>query len=51
MHTINKYFFFWPGGKTHPDNLLNNTGDIIAGCMGWIFAKLLDDIGHFDIIK
>jgi hypothetical protein len=30
----------WPGGKDKPDTLLNRTGDIVYGVLGWMFAKL-----------
>jgi hypothetical protein len=43
MNFINNYFLkWWPGGKTHPDNLLNRTSDTIFTGMGWIMAQQLD---------
>jgi hypothetical protein len=44
MNLINTYFTkWWPGGKTHPDNLLNKTTDTIFTGVGWLTAKYLDD--------
>jgi hypothetical protein len=28
----------WPGGKSHPDSVLNSMGDQFYSCLGWIFA-------------
>lgn len=43
MNFINMYFIkWWPGGKTHPDNLLNKTSDTLFTGMGWIMAQQLD---------
>ena len=43
MDFINTYFtLWWPGGKTHPDNLLNRTSDTIFTGIGWIVAYKLD---------
>jgi hypothetical protein len=45
MNLINTYFLrWWPGGKTHPDNLLNRTSDTIFTGLGWIAAAQLDKI-------
>lgn len=45
MNFINTYFtVWWPGGKTHPDNLLNKTSDTIFTGLGWIVAHQLDRI-------
>ena len=45
MNLINTYFTpWWPGGKTHPDNLLNKTSDTVFTGLGWLVAKYLDDI-------
>lgn len=45
IYLINNYFKFWPGGKTHADSLLNSTGDIVFGCLGWFIAKWFDELG------
>jgi hypothetical protein len=43
MNFINKYFsVWWPGGKTHPDNLLNKTSDTVFTALGWIVSYKLD---------
>lgn len=43
MIIINTYFKdIWPGGKFKADSLLNSTGDIIFGAMGWILAYIVD---------
>jgi hypothetical protein len=43
MNLINTYFTgWWPGGKTHPDNLLNRTSDTIFTGLGWIASYQLD---------
>jgi hypothetical protein len=45
MNLINTYFTqWWPGGKTHPDNLLNRTSDTIFTGLGWLLAYKLDRI-------
>ena len=45
MNFINTYFLqWWPGGKTHPDNLLNRTSDTIFTGLGWLLAYQLDRI-------
>lgn len=45
MQIINNYLTWWPGGKNHADHLLNRTGDVLAGCLGWLLAWALDRIG------
>jgi hypothetical protein len=45
MNLINTYFLeWWPGGKTHPDNLLNSTSDTIFTGIGWLVSYHLDKI-------
>jgi hypothetical protein len=45
MNLINTYFtYWWPGGKTHPDNLINKTSDTIFTGLGWLVAKNLDSL-------
>ena len=44
MSWINQVTFF-PGGKNYPDSLINSSGDIISGILGWLIAKWLDDYG------
>lgn len=45
IHIINQYITIWPGGKTHPDPILNRIGDILSGTIGWLSAYYLDSIG------
>jgi hypothetical protein len=28
----------WPGGKTHADSVLNQVGDQVYACLGWVIA-------------
>jgi hypothetical protein len=43
MNLINTYFLqWWPGGKTHPDSLINRISDVSITGMGWIIAYYLD---------
>ena len=45
MNIINTYFLeWWPGGKTHPDNLLNRLSDTFFAGLGWIVSHKLDKI-------
>ncbi len=45
MNLINTYFLqWWPGGKTHPDNLLNRTSDTIFSGLGWLIAYYFDSL-------
>jgi hypothetical protein len=37
MKIINS-FPIWPGGKSHPDNLINRVGDTISALIGWFIA-------------
>jgi len=46
MKFINKYLFFWPGGKPQVDTLLNICGDQTGALIGWLSAYLLDHIGN-----
>lgn len=42
MNLINTYFIgWWPGGKTHPDNLLNRVSDTAFTGLGWGIAHFL----------
>ena len=44
MNIINTYFItWWPGGKPYPDNLINQTSDIVCSVIGWLVAYYLDD--------
>jgi len=43
MKFITDNFKLWPGGKSHPDSLLNVVGDTVFAILGWIIAKYLDD--------
>ena len=42
VHFIDKYLTIWPGGKTHPDAVINSVGDVFFGTVGFIFAQQLD---------
>jgi hypothetical protein len=43
MQFINTYFIgWWPGGKTHPDSLLNRTSDTLFTGLGWGISYWLD---------
>ena len=43
MNIINTYFIrWWPGGKPYPDNLLNQTSDIVCSAIGWAVAYYVD---------
>ena len=45
MKLINSYFKrWWPGGKTHPDNLINQTSDTLFSIFGWLVANYLDKV-------
>lgn len=45
MEIINTYFKrFWPGGKTHADNMINRTSDVLFGVIGWIIAYYIDKL-------
>ena len=45
MNLINTYFkYWWPGGKSYPDSLLNNTTDTIFTGIGWLLDYKLDII-------
>ena len=37
-------FYFWPGGKNHPDSFINIIGDTIGTILGWMSAYYLDII-------
>ena len=38
MKFINTWIPFWPGGKSHPDSVVNRVGDTVFSLMGWIVA-------------
>lgn len=42
MNIINTYFTLWPGGKQHPDSVLNSISDTIFIGLGWIISYKLD---------
>lgn len=45
MKFINTYFkCWWPGGKTHADNMINRTSDVLFGGIGWIISYYLDQL-------
>lgn len=45
IYFINKYMFFWPGGKPRADSFVNILGDNISGILGWVVAKYIDNLG------
>jgi phage-related minor tail protein len=48
MSIINKYITYWPGGKPHADSLINSSGDILFGTIGWFIAKIMDQLDQLD---
>lgn len=42
---INKYLWFWPGGKPMSDTIINSIGDTTFAIFGWLFAYYMDYIG------
>ena len=42
MHLINKYLWFWPGGKPQADAPINILGDNISALSGYLCAKWVD---------
>ena len=40
IYFINEHFKLWPGGKQHPDSLLNMLGDTVFSIIGWYAADL-----------
>ena len=38
MRFIRRWFKLWPGGKTHADSGLNQVGDQVYACLGWVIA-------------
>lgn len=47
---INNYLTIWPGGKEHPDSIVNSVSDIIFSVLGWIFyRKYVGKIGKSEI--
>ena len=45
VNFIDKYLFFWPGGKHRADKNINIIGDTIGAIIGWSSAYYLDKIG------
>lgn len=45
VHFINKYLFFWPGGKPGPDRPINILGDTLGTIIGWGSTYYLDKLG------
>lgn len=41
MAFINTYIPIWPGGKSHPDSVLNSVGDTVYAGLGWIVADAI----------
>ncbi len=41
MKFITESIRLWPGGKHHPDSMINRIGDIFWGGMGWLLAYFL----------
>ena len=42
MRFINYYLTLWPGGKNHPDSLVNSISDTLFTGLGWIVSSWLD---------
>ena len=47
MKIINKYLYFWPGGKPKTDSPINIIGDNISAIIGWLSAYYLDKMGNY----
>lgn len=45
MHIINRWFPFWPGGKSYSDTFINSIGDTLGFIVGWTSAYMLDYYG------
>ena len=45
MNLINRWFPFWPGGKSYSDTFINSLGDTIGFIIGWYSAYILDYYG------
>ena len=43
INFINRYLFFWPGGKPKADSIVNSVGDTLGAMLGWLCAKALDN--------
>jgi len=41
---IDEWVPFWPGGKSHPDSLLNCITDTLFTGVGWIISFWLDKV-------
>lgn len=39
IHFINNWFTIWPGGKDHPDAIINSIGDTFFSLLGWFFTS------------
>lgn len=46
INIINKYFIFWPGGKSKSDSIENIIGDNLSAILGWFSAYYLDKLGN-----
>lgn len=44
IYFINKYLFFWPGGKPKSDSLFNSLGDGLGAILGWLSAYFINYI-------
>lgn len=42
IYVIDSYLWLWPGGKLRPDDLINRTGDVAFGALGWLASYHLD---------
>ena len=40
IYFINEHFKLWPGGKQHPDSLINMLGDTVFALLGWYAADI-----------
>ena len=42
MNIINKYLWFWPGGKPEADAPINVLGDNLSAIAGFLFSRYYD---------
>ena len=41
---LDQYITVWPGGKRHPDALVNVLGDNVFAAAGWLSARYVDHL-------
>ena len=43
VYFIDRYLFFWPGGKNRSDSVVNSVGDTFFGMFGWFVANIINE--------